>query len=326
MRIKELFDSISSSKNPLSELELTQLSSIRPAEHEKFSQAWVKLSHARREQIIDQLETRSHMFLTNDIGVAIYNAEPEDGLKGKCIELMDATESSEALEITVNAALNNTNKQIRLEAIGKLGLCAYYLEIEEIEENIGETAVETLFKLKKDPDVEIQQAALIAVSFLSADEVENWIKEAFVKQNIAWQETAMRAVGNNLSNEWTSRVIDGLYSKAPGIRQAAINSAGEMGLETARDRLIELLDEEVGSDLFEDVIEALAKIGGDQIQTIFEAIMANTDDEELKEFIQESIEELVLTDPDSFKEYWAEEFGDDEGFDLDHDHDHDDDE
>lgn len=323
MRINDLIDTLRTSSSPLSEIQLTQLTELKLAERELLADIWNDLPKARRSGVIEQLALRSNAFLTNDIGVAIYNVETESDLKAKSLELIDVLESAGALEVMVNAALTAPEKSLRLDAIQQLGLCAYHVEIEEIEENLGDRAVAALFSLKKDPDMEIQQAALIAISYLSTDEVENWIKEAFVRQSISWQETALIAVGRNLSSEWNSRVIDGLYSKAPGIRQAAIISSGEMGLETARDRLIELLDEEMGSDLFEDVITALSKIGGENVQTIFEAIIANTDDEELQEFIQEALEELILTDPDSFKDYWADAFEDD---DPHHDHDHGDDE
>lgn len=286
--------------------------SIKPKDLFRFGEVWSNASTEIRKKIVDVLANRQHHIRTDEIGLAIYLNETEPSIKAKVIKFLDADESILAFTAVVETALRDPNKELRVAAIEILGANAYYVELEEIDDEIGEKTLETLLSLKKDPDIEIQQAALIAVSYVVNDDTNQWLKEAFNRKGNDWQEAALWAVGNNLTSEWESRVIDGLYSKAGGIRRAAIISAGSMGLESARERLIELLDEEEGSELFEDVIFALAKVGGEQVLTIFEAIIANTEDEELIEVVRDAIDEVEFSDPEAYMEKYGDLFGDDE--------------
>lgn len=287
---------------------------IRPKEFELFGAAWQKVKQVERGYILELLDERQHQIRTNEIGLAIFQSEVNAELRAVAISILDVEESGSVAKLVIEAASNDHDKQVRLSAISALGTIVYNFEMDEIDSEIGNRVVNLLMSMKKDPNAEIQQAALIAVANTTSDEIQKWIKDAFNKSSPDWQEAALWAVGNNLSTEWESRVIDGLFSQTGGIRKAAIVSAGLMGLEKSRERLIELLDEEEGSDLFEEVIYSLAKIGGDQVQTIFEAIIANTDDVELIEVVKDAMDELEFSDPEAYMRTHGDLFGLDDDY------------
>ncbi|HWS23235.1 MAG TPA: HEAT repeat domain-containing protein [Anaerolineales bacterium] len=317
MNVNELITLLKDSSGDLPDRLGYFLTSYNRAELADFCGHWQEIPLTKREEIIGLLEQHSSSYLTDEIALALFQAETDSNIKIRCMDLMDMTDSLDSTRMVIKAALEDADKNIRLKAIGLLSECAYDIELEEIDSELAADVMKALLSLRKDPDEEIQQSALYSASFVYSDEVEQWIKEAFNKKGNTWQETAMYAVGRNLNPDWESRVMDGLYSKHGGIRRAAILSAGDMSLENSRDRLIELLDEEIGSDLFEDVIIALGKVGGDNIRELLESIGENSDDEDVKDAVEEALMDLELRDPESFMDALEDDFGFDEEEDED---------
>ena len=317
MNVNELINTLKDSSSILPDRLGYFLASYNRAEVADLCGHWLEIPLTKREEVIRLLEQHSSSYLTDEIALALFQVETDPGIKIRCMDLMDMTDSQDSTRVVIKTALEEADKNVRLKAIDLLSKCAYDIELDEIDLELGAEVMRGLLSLRKDPDEEIQQSALYSASFVYSDEVENWIKEAFNKKGNTWQETAMYAVGRNLNPDWESRVLDGLYSIHGGIRRAAILSAGDMSLENARERLIELLDEEIGSDLFEDVIISIGKVGGDNIREVLESIGENSDDEDVKDAVEEALMELELRDPESFMDSLENDFGFDEEEDVD---------
>lgn len=323
MHIKELIAALKDPETELPDRLGYYLSSYNRTEVAELCGNWLEFPAKKREEAIKLLDKYSSSYLTDEIALSLFRVETNPVIKIGLMNLMDMTDSKESTRAVIQTALYDAEKTLRLKAIALLGDCAYDIELEEIDTDLASEVMDALLVLRKDPDEEIQQSALYSAAFVYSDEVENWIKDAFNKNSNAWQETAMYAVGRNLNPDWESRVLDGLFSKHSGIRRAAILSAGDMLLENTRVRLIELLDEEIGSDLFEDVIISLGKVGGENIRELLESIGENSDDEDVKDAVEEALMDLELRDPEQFMDSFGNEFGYDEGDDdqeFDHDH------
>jgi HEAT repeat protein len=88
-----------------------------------------------------------------------------------------------------------------------------------------------------------------------------------------------------------------LLDEDPQIKFAAIEAAGQLIIETASPILLQILeDEEVDDDVATAAIWALSQIGGDDARTYLVALIDQTEDEDLVEFLEDALENLNFTE------------------------------
>lgn len=80
------------------------------------------------------------------------------------------------------------------------------------------------------------------------------------------------------------------------IRKAAIQAAGELGLQSARPLLLKLLGEEEDADIMSAVIWSLSQIGGEDVRTFLENILDQLEDDEQIAFLEEALDNLAFTE------------------------------
>ena len=80
------------------------------------------------------------------------------------------------------------------------------------------------------------------------------------------------------------------------MRLVAVQSAGELELKTARKPLIDMLEDELDDDVFQAIIWSLSQIGGEDVRTYIEALLAEAEDDEQIEYLEEALENLSFTE------------------------------
>ena len=113
-----------------------------------------------------------------------------------------------------------------------------------------------------------------------------------------WQASALFAMGRSVDNRWEKYILESLDSQDE-IQFEAVRAAGELELESARERLLEMLkneDEELDDDLRDAAIWSLTKIGGEDVRDVIEKMIDETDDEEELEFLQNALDNLEFTE------------------------------
>ena len=88
-----------------------------------------------------------------------------------------------------------------------------------------------------------------------------------------------------------------LISEDDEVKRVAVQSAGELGLKSARLVLIRLLEEEDDAELTNAAIWSLSQIGGEDARTYIEALLDQTeDDDDQIEFLEEALDNLSFTE------------------------------
>ena len=123
------------------------------------------------------------------------------------------------------------------------------------------------------------------------------IESAFERADPAWIASALRAMGRSHDERWNENVVSMLLDEDPLIKFAAVEAAGQLIIEEAVPILLQLLDdEEEDDDVAAAAIWSLSQIGGDDARTYLVALIEQTEDEDLVEFLEDALENLKFTE------------------------------
>jgi HEAT repeat protein len=155
---------------------------------------------------------------------------------------------------------------------------------------------ETLLEAARNAHASIARAALEALGYSSRPELDQLIASAFNRPDPLWQATALFAAGRSADNRWQEQIITGLLSEDAIVRLAAVKSAGELELKTVRQPLIDMLEDELDDDVFQAIIWSLSQIGGEDVRTYLQAMLAEAEDDEQIEYLEEALANLSFTE------------------------------
>ena len=133
------------------------------------------------------------------------------------------------------------------------------------------------------------------MGYSSRPELDDLIISAFNRPDPLWRATALFAAGRSADNRWQEQVLTGLLSEDTAVRLVAVQSAGELELKAARKILLQMLEDETDDDVFLAVIWSLSQIGGEDVRTYLEALLANAEDDQI-EYIEEALANLAFTE------------------------------
>jgi len=151
--------------------------------------------------------------------------------------------------------------------------------------------------VRSEEDSTLRKRALESLSFSSRPEIAALIESAFERIDPAWIASALRAMGRSHDERWKENVVSMLLDEDPIIKFAAIEAAGQLIIEEAVPILLQILDdEEEPEDVATAAIWALSQIGGDDARTYLVALIDQTEDEDLVEFLEDALENLNFTE------------------------------
>jgi HEAT repeat protein len=80
------------------------------------------------------------------------------------------------------------------------------------------------------------------------------------------------------------------------VRLVAVQAAGELELKAARRVLLDMLEDETDDDVFQAIIWSLSQIGGEDVRTYLETLLAETEDDDAIEYIEDALANLSFTE------------------------------
>ncbi len=151
--------------------------------------------------------------------------------------------------------------------------------------------------VRGEADSTLRKRALESLSYSSRPETAALIESAFERADPAWVASALRAMGRSHDERWNDNVISKLLDEDPIIKFAAVEAAGQLVIEAAVPILLQILDDdEEPEDVATACIWALSQIGGDDARTYLVALLDQTEDEDLSEFLEDALENLNFTE------------------------------
>jgi HEAT repeat protein len=223
--------------------------------------------------------------------------QDEDGtVRTLALKLMEETTDARLIPDLVKMIQNDPEPESRARAATVLGQFVRMGEMGELPDGKREIVEETLLKAAHSADISVARAALEALGYSSRPELDDLILSAFNRPDPLWQATALFAAGRSADNRWQEQVLTGLLSEDLPVRLVAVQSAGELELKAARKVLLEMLEDETDDDVFQAIIWSLSQIGGEDVRTYLEALLAEAEDDEQIEYLEEAISNLSFTE------------------------------
>ena len=269
--------------------------------------AWPSLPLMRRrtllEDLIDMAE-RDNLMMFEEVGKVALEDDDADVLVS-AIDLLFQAEDSRLiptfLRLLQNASLN---ERVRAAAANALGPYVYLGEVEKIRPELLQNIVEVLLNIyANDLSDLVRRRVLESLGYSSHAAVPELLRAAYFRPEVAWQESAMFAMGKSADDQWQSFVLANLEHENLKVRLQAIHAAGELTLYAARQTLLRMLNQEYkNEELRHELVWALSQIGGEGIEAAFYRLMDRIDDEEELTLIEDALDELNFTNDKSIFE------------------------
>ncbi|MDQ3007103.1 MAG: HEAT repeat domain-containing protein, partial [Chloroflexota bacterium] len=224
--------------------------------------------------------------------------DPDPYVRTRAVRLLDQSENPKLVAIFLDMLKNDEHVDVRAEAASVLSLFVDMGELQEIPEELYHQVEEALLVTANGrDDARVRRAALESLGYSSRAEVVTLIDSAFHREDPSWRASAIVAMGRSADDRWEDEVTTSLISEDDDVKRVAVQSAGELGLKSARLVLIRLLEEEDDAELTHAAIWSLSQIGGEDARTYIDALLNQTEeDEDQVEFLEEALDNLSFTE------------------------------
>ena len=261
---------------------------------------WPRVQLSRKLILLDQF--LSHLdsdtiVSYEEIGRALLD-DPDGAVRARAIRLLVESDDPRLAVKLTDILLHDEELAPRLEAVQLLGEFILLGELEKVKEEQQRKIEDALISvIRSEDDSLLRKRALESLSFSSRPEVAALIESAFERVDPAWVAAALRAMGRSHDERWNDNVVSKLLDEDQPIKFAAVEAAGQLVIEEAVPILLQLLDdEEEDEEVATGAIWALSQIGGDDARTYLVALIDQTEDEDLVEFLEEALENLNFTE------------------------------
>ena len=277
---------------------LARFSDLGPDDLAAFLRVWPSVSLARKRTFLKNLDERFEedtLLLFESIGSKLLH--DEDGeVRTLALKLLEETTDKRLIPEIVKMIKSDPEPEARARAATVLGQFVQMCELGQLSDEKRILVEETLLKAARDEHTSVARAALEALGYSSRPELNQLILSAFNRPDPLWQAAALFAAGRSADNRWQEEIITGMLSEDAIVRLVAVQSAGELELKAARKPLLDMLEEELDDDVFQAIIWSLSQIGGDDVRTFLQALLAEAEDDEQIEYLEEALANLSFTE------------------------------
>ncbi len=297
---KLVIDAMLDESKPFPPVYLHNFSDISPKELAALKDVWPKISDKRRQSLLEDLEGLSEVdTLVSFEDVAKMALKDENPIvRAIAIHLLWEVQDKKLVPVFIDMMEQDAEKEVRAAAATGLGVYIYMGEIEEIPASLLTKTENSLLEVTQGKDEAlVRRRALESLGFSSRPEVPALLKSAFENPQPEWKESALFAMGRSADNAWEKMVLSQLDSDRDSIRAEAIQAAGELELTSAREPLLQILqDESENDEVWAAVVWSLSQIGGEEVRPTLQHLLEDTEDPDEVDFIEEALDNLSFTE------------------------------
>jgi len=296
-----VLDALLSDRKTFPRTYLQQFSDIGALELKSVLDVWPRVKPGLKLTLLEELDALAEadtLVSFDDFARALLT-DPEPEVRTRAIRLLDECEDPKLVPSYLDMLKNDPDIQVRVEAANALNLFVDLGELEEISESIFHEIENALLAAAAgEDDVRVRRTALESLGYSSRLEVSTLIESSFQRQDPNWQTSALVAMGRSADNRWDEEVLHSLVHVDDRIRKAAVQSAGELSIQSARPILLKMLGEEEEPTVLSAVIWSLSQIGGEDVRTYLETLLdqLELEDEEQIAFLEEALDNLSFTE------------------------------
>ena len=300
LSFQNVLDHLSNSNKDIPHSHLKFYSDLDPKSIKLFLDVWTRVEPTRKLVLLDQLLSyldSDTIVSYEEIGRVLLD-DPDAGVRTRAIRLLVESDDPKLADKLIDIFLHDAEFAPRLEAVQLLGEFILLGELDKVNQSLQRRMEDALIGLvRSEEDSTLRKRALESLSFSSRPEIAALIESAFERIDPAWIASALRAMGRSHDERWKENVVSMLLDEDPIIKFAAIEAAGQLIIEEVVPILLQILDdEEEPEDVATAAIWALSQIGGDDARTYLVALIDQTEDEDLVEFLEDALENLNFTE------------------------------
>lgn len=272
-------------------------SDLTPEELKTFKLAWPEIPPERRVrfmELVEELkEVDTRYFFVDVARFALEDLNPKVRASG--LRLLFEEEDLKLISLFIRMMNKDPEPEVRATAAGALGFFIYLGMLEEIPEDQAIRVVDALVvKMNGDDLPIVRRRALESMGYATRPDVDALIRNAYLSGDKEWMASALFAMARSGLESWEKYVLAELENEEPDVQVEAIRAAGELGLESARETLIDLLE---NSELLDDEVRltaliSLAGIGGEGVRELMLQALEESESEEEMAIIEDALEEL----------------------------------
>lgn len=265
----------------------------------ELTSVWKSLPATRKVNLLEDLDDLAeHDTLVNfdELAKSIL-VDEEPAVRVLAIRLLWECEETRIVPSLIDLFRGDANEDVRAAAASLLGKFVLLGELEAIPDAIRISVVNNLIdSVDGEERPLVKQRALESLGYSSHPLVPTMIRKAFESNEISWITSSLCAMGRSADESWANLVESKLDSPDMEVQFEAIRAAGELELATSREKLIDLLDEEIENDDNRlAAIWALSQIGGEEVKDKLETLLEKAGDEEEAEWIEKALENLEFS-------------------------------
>lgn len=305
-----------------------------------FKALWPDLTLERRRDLLLHLVEIAETNFELDFSAIVHFAlaDPDADVRRIAVEGVLEDSGLDTVERVLALALHDPFSEVRATAARALGQFVLQGELGKLPEAFNLRLQDAVLALYNDldEDLDVRRRALEAISNCGREGVKEMIREAYDTDELPMRVSAVYAMGRSCDDIWTPQILDELSSDDPELRFEAARAAGELELQKALPRLIELAYED-DREIQEAAIWSLGEIGGSTSRKVLSELAALADDlgdDELADAVAEAQSMATMAGQDllplfDFSDYEDEDlddldlaaYGEDEDDDYDGDED-----
>ena len=278
---------------------LHRLSDLPPQEVESLKSIWPSIDPNRRAALMEDLEELAEndtIICFDDI--ARFALDDSDmRVRATALRILWENDDAKLIPIYIKMMKEDQEAFVRASAATALGIFVYTGELEEISPVLKKTVVDNLiFVLNGNEEALVRRRALESLGYSGRKAVSGFIQSAFDSGNSDWMASALFAMGRSSDDAWEETVVSMIDHEEVDVQLEAVRAAGQLGLGSAVEPMLELLEnaEEMDEEVRAAVIWALSQIGGEEAVKALENLLDEIEDEEEAEYIEEALENLVF--------------------------------
>jgi len=266
---------------------------------EKIKSIWSDVDKDRKCNLLKDLESlmESNTLASCDDFAYFALQDDDPRIRSQAIPLLWECTNIKLISIFINLLQNDFDPEVNASAATALGKFVLLGELEEIPEKSADMVQALLIdEYIKSKDDTTKQRILESLGYSDNEKVNQFITNALIMNEKKWHLSALLAISRSSNDVWGKVVLDKLIDFDPDIQNEAIKAAGELGIESAKEQIIELMESASSNEeLNIQAIWALSKIGGNEIKDIFEKMIEESDDEDETDVLEMAIDNLDIS-------------------------------
>lgn len=278
---------------------LGYFSDIQPLELQSVLDIWERVNLSRKLSLLEGLEAlaaKDTLVSFDDFARSILD-DPEPSVRVRALRLLDECDDAKLIPTYLGMLKDDPDGGVRAEAANALNLFVHLGELEEIEEEAHEEVRSALLaSARGEEDARVRRRAIESLGWSSHPEVIALVESAFEQAETEWKVSALVAMGRSANDIWEDRVLRSLLDVDDKIRRAAVVSAGSLALKSARIPLLRMLEGEDAEEVITAAIWSLSQIGGEDVDTYLETLLAQAEDDDLIVYLEEALDNLAFTE------------------------------